>query len=161
MVESIVTARAFELVDADGNRRACLATDPDGNPAFQLYGRDGITRLQLAVAGSDQARITIMNKAGNEILIANVDDAGNGSVEITDGQGTPRALMDVRNDGTASFVLLETLRSAPIMIRLNADGTYDGSFVRDPVIFEMRPKLMLVKDKERKSKRNADRNAEP
>src|SRR5690242_161431 len=43
----VVTAREFRLVDKDGNLRAHVYTDENGEPGMVLYDRNGTNRAQF------------------------------------------------------------------------------------------------------------------
>jgi hypothetical protein len=113
-----------------------VGTDNDGNPTLQLVGHGGVTRVQIAVNNLDEASLILMDKAGGNVLLAEVGGEGDGSVQISDTTGTPRAVMHVSKDGTASIELHETRHKSKVLIRLNGDDSYEGSFERKPETFE-------------------------
>lgn len=73
----IVKAERFILEDADGNERATLGLDGEGNPSLRLFDDYGNERAGIRLIGCD-AKL-IMNHA----------------------DGSPAILLAVRNDGAA------------------------------------------------------------
>jgi hypothetical protein len=214
MVENTITARAFELVDADGVRRAVLGTDPRGDSALQFFGRDGEVKAELSLDANDAPGFALSNSTGRVVMF--VDQNGGGSIRCEDNERRPRIYLEnsaggsglllygqdgvmrlrvavdqedepnitikdkdgnqrfliattklgaliqgndskkrarfvilIQDDGTTSIELRQTRSTAPVVIRLNPDGSYEGSFEQLPTRYEGRPDLRLVqKDSE-------------
>ena len=67
MVEAaaeVVRASRFELVDSDGNVRAALTLDAEGNSGLSLSDEEGNVRASLVLGPEGIPRLNLMGKTG-------------------------------------------------------------------------------------------------
>jgi hypothetical protein len=60
----VVRASRFELVDSDGNVRAALTVDGEGNSGLSLSDEEGNVRASLVLNREGIPRLNLMGKSG-------------------------------------------------------------------------------------------------
>ena len=66
----VLTARQFQIVDADGNMKMLLATDDDDNsPSISLYDNAGKFRAVYNLSEKDEPALMMHDKKGNTNLV--------------------------------------------------------------------------------------------
>ena len=93
MSGTVVTAREFRLVDHDGNRRAVMSTDENGEPAILLYDQTGSLRAQLDTMQSTPSLILFGPNREQRRVYFGMDDEGDGILEMYGLSGETKALM--------------------------------------------------------------------
>ncbi len=111
-VKDVITAKAFQLVDGEGRKRASLFTSEDGSPNLEFYDKEGDARIAINV-----------NKYGKSVLLFWAKDALpliEISIEPSDTYESPK-LKFLDGDGSAQARL--TLGEKPALI-LKKDGEF-------------------------------------
>ncbi len=80
--EKVVRAEKIEVVDANGNARAWLEVDPDGNPGLFL-ARENCILASFSLVGAGKPRLDFGDNCSVRALLK-VDDAGNPSLTLYD-----------------------------------------------------------------------------
>ena len=120
-----VSANNFQLVDANGKKRAELSLLKDGNPALAFYDKEGKCLADLSVDdGSGQAGLSLYGKNGkpgtllmaSHLNLFNEDGSGQIRLAVMDGQrpaaldfwdknGKRRMTLDMEPDGSYRLML--------------------------------------------------------
>jgi hypothetical protein len=95
-----VTARNFEVMDANGNERAKLGVSSQGLAQLGMYDEQGVERTAIAVTRQGTALFAMMGEDGKPLLTANVPMHG----------------------GAAAFKLLNSNSSTAAELMMNKDG---------------------------------------
>lgn len=119
----VVTAREFRMVDADGNRRAVMSTDENGEPAIFLYDRTGSLRAQLDTMESTPSLILYGPNNERRRVYFGMDDTGDGILEMYGFRGETKATMTTT--GGTGRISLDRDSHAP---RINGGGRGNITF---------------------------------
>jgi hypothetical protein len=90
----VVTAREFRLVDQDGNPKAHIYTDENGEPGMVLYDRSGTNRAQLDTFQSVPSLI-LNSPDGGRSTYFGMDENGRSILNMYGNHGEELASMDV------------------------------------------------------------------
>jgi len=90
----VVTAREFRLVDKDGNLRAHVYTDENGEPGMVLYDRNGTNRAQFDTFQSVPSMI-LNSPDGGRSTYFGMDENGRSILNMYGNHGEELASMDV------------------------------------------------------------------
>ena len=118
-IPDVIQAKAFQLVDDNGNVRAELRTEHDGEPSF--VDKDGLTRLEAGLNGGD-GFLTLLNEDGCARFSLDFNESGNTALTLHDRYGEPRLVADL-NESDEPVLTLNDLDGEP---RLIADLGTDG-----------------------------------
>ena len=88
-IPDVVQAKAFQLVNDDGDVIAELKTAVLGDPSFVLFDGDGQRRLVAELNGGDP-ELTITNGDGHMQFEVSFDESGNIALTLGDQDGEPR-----------------------------------------------------------------------
>lgn len=99
----VVTAREFRLVDNDGNLKAHVYTDENGEPGIVLYDRNGTRRAQLDTF-QQVPSLLLFNPEGAWSSYFGMDEKGLGILDMYDQSGSrPAASMSVSGTHSSSL----------------------------------------------------------
>jgi hypothetical protein len=90
----VVTAREFRLVDKDGNLRAHVYTDENGEPGMVLYDRNGTNRAQFDTFQSVPS-VILNSPDGGRSTYFGMDENGRSILNMYGSHGEELASMDV------------------------------------------------------------------
>ena len=90
----VVTAREFRLVDKDGNLRAHVYTDENGEPGMVLYDRNGTNRAQFDTFQSVPS-VILNGPDGGRSTYFGMDENGRSILNMYGNHGEELASMDV------------------------------------------------------------------
>lgn len=96
-VTTTVTAQKFRLVDRDGNRRAELSVDNNGEPGFFLYDRAGSLRAMLDTRESTPSLILLAPGGTRRSVYFGMDESGDTILDMYDPSGRTVATMTTTN----------------------------------------------------------------
>ncbi len=63
-VAEVIRAKQFVVVDQDGNMRAELSLNKDGEPGLRLYDKDGKTSVMLSLNKDEEPSLWLADKSG-------------------------------------------------------------------------------------------------
>ena len=81
-IPDVIQAKVFQLVDDNGNIRAELKTGYDDEPSFALFDKDGVTRLEAGLHGSN-GFITLLNENGHARFSLDFNEIWHHSLDST------------------------------------------------------------------------------
>ena len=90
----VVTAREFRLVDRDGNLKAHIYTDENGEPGMVLYDRNGTNRAQFDTFQSVPS-VILNSPDGGRSTYFGMDENGRSILNMYGNHGEELASMDV------------------------------------------------------------------
>ena len=105
---SVVKARSFELVDAQGNVRGTLALTNEGVVQLALEDGHGNRRIRMSVL-----------------------EDGSPGLALVDGNGKPRAALGLLADGTISLVFADEEGRSKAVLGLSSGGASSLVFADD------------------------------
>jgi hypothetical protein len=113
----VITAQAFELVDAKGNVRMSLSTDPDGSAGLWLGSAKGVSRALLGAHPDGSTELALFDAGENLRAMLMILDDGSPGMWFYDAGNEVRAVLGTHPDGTPMLDLMgadgEFLFSAP------------------------------------------------
>lgn len=92
-----VKGTKFQLVDKEGNVRADLSLDEDGEVMFTMIDTDGKGRIQLN-SGGKRAYMALLDNEGRVRYLVGQDE-GNVLQTFTDAKGKNRLIQNFKEDG--------------------------------------------------------------
>ncbi|MCH8273976.1 MAG: hypothetical protein IH851_04230 [Armatimonadetes bacterium] len=98
----IVEARAFELVDENGERRASLGTSEYGS-WLQLYDGAGQRRIELVASGSEWSHVSVIGKFRRDRAMLVLTEEGS-AVLVGDETGKLRGMLACYNEEPTTAV---------------------------------------------------------
>lgn len=104
---STVTAREFQLADADGNVRGLWRAGEEGGARLTLLDLDGNPRMRLSVLDQGGAPgVAFLDEDGAQrIVLAHLPDASN--LVFADEDGSARAVLGVAADRSSTLVFAD------------------------------------------------------
>ena len=97
---SVVRTRQFELVDADGKRKAMIGFSGEGSPAIWFFDDKGTPRLNLGVYGDGNPVIVLNDANGQAVQIFRTVGTASDPVLVMKAEGRDRIILglDARKD---------------------------------------------------------------
>lgn len=104
---STVTAREFQLADANGTVRGLWRADEDGGSRLTLLDSDGNPRMRLSVLDQGGAPgVAFLDENGAQrIVLAHLPDVSN--LVFADEDGSARAVLGVASDRSSTLVFAD------------------------------------------------------
>jgi hypothetical protein len=90
------------LFDGAGRLRAGLGVAAAGAPGLGIYGKDGKTRIEIALGGG-LGRVRLYDAKGMPAAALGVTPGGTPGLVLMDNEGRPRASLDVADDGAPTL----------------------------------------------------------
>ena len=116
-VAEVIQAKAFELVNAGGEIRMSLSTDPDGSAGLWLSGANGEIRTVLGTHPDGSTELALFDADENVRAMLMILDDGSPGQWFYDAENEVRAVLGTHPDGTPMLDLMdadgEFLFSAP------------------------------------------------
>ena len=120
-----VRAEGFVLVDAKGNVRADLATDPDGAPSLSLFADSNAEpRVTLGLDTDGAPALRLAGPKGYPRVNLRVNTDGALSLVLSDSNKQPRAILGLDTEGAPSLNLGGPLAAGfcSASLSVNTDG---------------------------------------
>ena len=123
-VAEVVTAKSFQVVDDQGNRRATLGMAADEDRVnLEFYDADGGLHAFLAVLPEGGTLFYLLDPDGRGRLRLFVSDEGAPSIYLNGDHLNARAVLDVLADGQPRLGLMDAESNVRCDLTVNADGS--------------------------------------
>lgn len=107
-VQQTIRTRDLRLVDADGNDRAILTTNNEGNVSLKLTGANDNTHLSIGVDKDGRILIEAVDAEGiQRIKLAMAANGGHTELSFSERNRKPRMILMAEDKGPAGLFILD------------------------------------------------------
>ncbi len=103
---SVVTTQELRLTDRQGNVRAVMSTDRDGEPGLRMYDKNGTVRLQLDAFETTPSLILMDENGARRAYYGMSSPTGDGELTFTNADGNNAASLMISGNAS-SFSLMD------------------------------------------------------
>ncbi|MBC7807437.1 MAG: hypothetical protein H7145_14960 [Akkermansiaceae bacterium] len=103
---SIVSTQELRLTDKQGNVRAVMSTDRDGEPGLMMYDKNGTVRLQLDAFETTPSLILMDENGERRAYYGMSSPTGDGELTFSTADGSTAASLMI-HDNASSFSLMD------------------------------------------------------
>ena len=114
-----IKGTAFQLVDKDGNVRADLSLDEDGEVMFTMIDTEGKGRIQLN-SGGKRAYMALLDNEGTVRYIVGQDSDGTVMQTFADNKGNNRLMHSFKDNGDTLISFLNAEGKAAMSLTAGA-----------------------------------------
>lgn len=105
-MSSVVTAQEFRLADKNGNIRAVMNTDADGEPGLVMFDKSGTPRLQLDSYETTPSLILMDENGKKRAYYGMSSPTGDGALTFSGANGAEVASLQI-SGGASRFSLMD------------------------------------------------------
>ncbi len=132
VTSSVITAQEFRLADKNGNIRAVMNTDSNGEPGLVMYDKTGTPRLQLDSYETTPS-LSLMDENGTRRAYYGMSDAtGDGELTFTGENGESVVASLKISGGASQFSLMDASSESRAQWSAGSEGI-TGTMTTAPV----------------------------
>ncbi|MBC8143197.1 MAG: hypothetical protein H7Y38_17360 [Armatimonadetes bacterium] len=121
VTSSVITAQEFRLSDKNGNIRAVMNTDANGEPGLVMFDRSGTPRLQLDSYETTPSLILMDENGAQRAYYGMSSPTGDGELTFSNANGSDTASLKI-SGGASQFSLMDGNGDSRAQWRTSTEG---------------------------------------